>query len=557
MKLNKRLIIILLFLAVNISLAKKAITFEDIMKFKNLTSPSLTDNGSWLTYRLDKQRGNNIFVIQSLEADKIIEIEKGSYSQYSQDTKWFAVKTDVDVLKQLNPEKFKDEKPDLELVNVTSDYRKTIDDVASFKLAKNGKWLVYTKDYDKKDKLKGKKLLLRHLQSETEIPIENVIEYTLDSLGNNIFYSTIIDKGLNGLYIRNMNEEFIPETMIELDSNSKFSNLNWDETSKKLFYLKGKLIKDENTKDNSIVIYDYVSKAIKIIADTSSRAGYYIPEKNDLRLTDDDERLWFGYKPLGEWYGEVKDTVNVTEDNLYDTDLILDETQLYLWHPNDPEIIPYQQTNWDRTKDEIYYSIYNLKSSKLLNLTDSTMKGIIYSDNTNYTLQLDYEPYKKLMTYSGWYYDLYSINITTGKRSLIEKYIEERANLSPNGNFTVYFKNKIWNAYNNSTNKSIVLNENLTTPFFDVLDDHPKEPGSYGIKGWIGNDKKVLIGDQYDIWEFDLSNGGSRLMTKGIGRKNENSISIINTDKNKKWYETSEKVLVTLKGLKSKQEHLG
>lgn len=105
MKLNKRLIIILLFLTVSISFAKKAITFEDIMKFQNLTSPTLTDNGSWLTYRLDKQRGNNIYVLQSLESDKKIEIEKGSNTQYSQDTKWFAVKTDVDVIKQLNPEK--------------------------------------------------------------------------------------------------------------------------------------------------------------------------------------------------------------------------------------------------------------------------------------------------------------------------------------------------------------------------------------------------------------------------------------------------------------------
>lgn len=555
--LNKRLIIILLFLAVGISYAKKAITFEDIMKFKNLTSPTLTDNGSWLTYRLDMQRGNNNYILQSLETDKKIEIEKGTYSQYSQDTKWFAVKTDVDVLKQLNSEKYKDEKPDLELLNTTSDYRVTIDDVANFKLAKNGKWLAYTKDYDKKDKQKGKKLILRHLQSETEIPIENVIEYTLDSLGNNIFYSTIVDEGLNGVYKRGFNEEFIPESKIEIDSNIKYSNLNWDETSKKLFYLKGKLTKEEETKDNSVNFYDFTSKTLSVIADTSSRKGYYIPEKNKIKLTDDDKRLWFGYKPLGERYGDNKDTVEITGDNLYNTDLILDDTQLYLWHPKDPDIIPFQQTNWDRTKDDVYYSIYEFSSNKILNLSDSTMTGIIHDDNPNFTLQLDYEPYKKLRTYSGWYYDLYLLDIRTGNRLLIEKNIEEQAQLSPNGSFTIYFKNKMWYVYNNSTKKSIILNENLTTPFYDVLDDHPKEPSSYGIKGWVGNDKKVLIGDQFDIWEFDLSNGSSRLLTKGTGRKNENSINIINTDYNKKWFESSDKVLISVYGTKSKQKHIG
>lgn len=557
MKLNNRLIIILLFLTVGISFAKKAITFEDIMKFKNLTSPNLTDNGSWLTYRLDKQRGNNIYVLQSLESDKKIEIEKGNYSQYSQDTKWFAVKTDVDVLKQLNTEKYKDEKPDLELINTSSDYRKTIDDVSGFRLAKNGKWLAYTKDYDKKDKLKGKKLLLRHLQSETEIPIENVVEYTLDSLGNNIFYSTIIDKGLNGLYIRNLNEEFIPELKIEVDSNSKFTNLNWDETSAKLIYLKGKLKKEEKTKDNSINIYDYASKSVKIVADTSSRTGYYIPEKNEIRTSKDDKFLWFGYKPLGEWYDKDKDTTEITEANLYNTDLILDKTQLYLWHPKDPDIIPFQQTNWDATKDDIYYSIYNLKSNKLVNLTDSSTTGVSFYDNPNFTIQQDNEPYKKLMTYSGWYYDLYSININTGDKKLIEKNLEESPNLSPNGLYTVYFKEKKWYSHNNETNTTIVLNENLSIPFYDVLNDQPKEPSSYGVKGWIGKDQKVLIGDQFDIWEFDLSNGGSRMVTKGIGRKNENSISIINTDKNKKWIESSDIVLVSVYGTKTKRQNIG
>ena len=555
--LYKRLILILLLLSVSISYAKKAITFEDIMKFKNLTSPMLTDNGSWFTYRLDKQRGNNIYVLQSLESDKKIEIEKGSYSLYSQDTKWFAIKTEVDVIKQLNPEKFKDEKPDLELINTSSDYRKTIEDVSSFRLAKNGKWLAYTKDYDKKEKLKGKKLLLRHLQSETEIPIDNVIEFTLDSLGNNLFYSTIIDKGNNGLYTRNLNEEFIPELKIESDSNSKFTNLSWDETSSKLIYLKGKLLKDDKTKDNSINLYDFVSKSLVTIADTSSRSGYFIPEINEIRFTDDDKRIWFGYKPLGEWNGDEKDTTEITETNLYDTDLILDKTELYLWHPNDPEIIPFQQTNWDKTKDEVYYSIYDINNKNIIYLTDSISTGVRYSDNPNFTIQLDNVPYKKQMTYSGWYYDLYSISIKNGKRQLIEKNLEESPNISPDGLYTVYFKEKKWYSHNNETNKTLVLNENLSIPFYDVLDDHPKEPGSYGVKGWIGKDKKVLIGDQFDIWQFDLSDGSSRLLTKGIGRKNENSINIINTDRNKKWFEGSDRVLVSLYGIKSKQQHIG
>lgn len=557
MKFNKYTIVLLLLFTTSLTQAKRAITFEDILKFKNLTSHHITDNGSWITFRLDVQRGNNTYILQSLETDKKFEFERGNHSQYSQDTKWFVVKTEIDVIKQLNPEKYKDEKPGIEIVNTLTDYRKNIDDVSNFRLAKNGKWLAYTKDYDKKEKLFGKKLILRHLQSETEIPIENVIEYTLDSLGNNIFYSTILDKGLNGLFVRNLMEEFIPETEIETDSNAKYTNIYWDETSAKLFYLKGSLFKEDKTKDNSVNIFNYNSKSINTIADTSSRSGYYIPEKNDLKLTDDDNRLWFGYKPLTQWYGDDKDTTEITESNLYDTELILDDTQLYLWHPKDPEIIPYQRTNWDRIKDDVYLSYYDIEKESLLYLSDSNEAGVYFYDNPNFAFQYDYEPYKKLMTYDGLYYDLYSINLHNGKKKLVANKLEEKSYLSPDGLFTVYFKEKKWYSYDNITNEVITLNDKSSVPFYDVLDDHPKEPGSYGVKGWIGQDKKVLIGDQFDVWEFDLSNGSSRLLTKGIGRKNENTINIINTDKNKRWFESSDKVIVSVYGTKSKQKHLG
>lgn len=239
-----------------------------------------------------------------------------------------------------------------------------------------------------------------------------------------------------------MNEEFIPETEIETDSNAKYTNIYWDETSAKLFYLKGSLFKEDKTKDNSVNIFNYNSKSINTIADTSSRSGYYIPEKNDLKLTDDDKRLWFGYKPLTQWYGDDKDTTEITESNLYDTELILDDTQLYLWHPKDPEIIPYQRTNWDRIKDDVYLSYYDIEKESLLYLSDSNEAGVYFYDNPNFAFQYDYEPYKKLMTYDGLYYDLYSINLHNGKKKLVANKLEEKSYLSPNGQFSIYFKEK-------------------------------------------------------------------------------------------------------------------
>src|SRR5690606_10937000 len=145
---------------------------------------------------------------------------------------------------------YKNEKPDLELINTKKEYRTTIENISGFNIAKNGKWLCYTTDYENKDKekLKGKKLVLRHLETETEIPVENVIEYELDSLGNTIYYSIISNDNINILYKRELDKDFAPQNAVEKDSNTKYTNLLWDETAKSLYYLSGKIIKDDLTK---------------------------------------------------------------------------------------------------------------------------------------------------------------------------------------------------------------------------------------------------------------------------------------------------------------------
>lgn len=548
---------IFIFFYISVSYAKRPITFKDILKFEALRKAQITDNGKWVSYELNKERGNDKYVIQSLETDTKYIIVRGINSQYSNDTKWFAIKQEVDVIKKLNEGKENKEKPDLELLNTETGKRSSINDISGYSLCKNGKWLIYTKEYDKKDKKKGKQLVLHHLNSETEIPIENVYEYELDSLGNNIFYSTLTDKGINGIYSRDLNSEFVPEKTIETDSSSKFTDLTWNESSNKLIYLKGLLSKDDKTKDNAIKSYDIKSNSLIILADTSSRDGYYIPEINDIRFTDDNQRIWFGYKPLGEWYGKEKDTTKITEENLYDTDLILDKTELYIWHNKDPEIIPVQINDWHKNKDRTYLSYYDIGNKKIVYLSDSTEKGVSFTNNSNYTLQYNFEPYKRLITYEGWFQDLYSVDIETGKKTLIVKKLDEFPTLSPNGLYTLYFQDSTWYSHNNETNKTIALNKNIGVPFYDVLSDVPKEPYSYGIRGWIGKEDKVIIRDQFDLWEFDLETGNGKLLTNGYGRKNKVAISPIKYNDKQKWFEQDEIVAVKLFGTKTKEKQLG
>jgi dipeptidyl aminopeptidase/acylaminoacyl peptidase len=548
------LVFLLLTFTTLSSFSKEPIGFEDILKFEDLNHPSITDNGKWVTYRLDKQRGNNKYVIKSTESNKEFIVERGSYLRYSDNTNWFAVKLETDYLEKINDSKKETNGSELLLIETITENKYTIEDIVNFNISKNGKWLAFTRKYEDKKKSKVKQFYIRHLETKSEFKIDNVNDFTFDSLGNNIFYSTFT-KDISSLYKRDLNQNFAPEEVIDTDSSVKFSNLYWNDLTQNLFYLKGEIDNSDKVRDNQVKKYSISDDSIKIIADTNSKKDWYIPEKNRLKLSDNGY-LWFGYKPDKEWYDIDKDTTKITEENLYDLDKILDDTQLFLWHPDDPEIMTLQRTQWNKVKDRVYYTVYDLEAETTLYSSDESDENLQYSDS-DFSLVYDYEPYKRLVLHKGWYYDLYVVNIKTGVKTLIAEELEERASLSPNGNYTVFYNKKNWYSYNNTYGKLIHLNREMKIPFYDVMDDHPKEPNAYGINGWIGEDKFVIIRDEFDLWKFDLSNGTHTNITNEYGRTNKTKIRIYDLDNEKKWYDENETVVVSLYGKFNKKKELG
>lgn len=535
--------------------SKEAIDFEDILKFEDLNRPSITNNGKWITYRFDKQRGNNKYIIKSTESNKEFVIERGSSLDYSQNTEWFVVRLDKDYLDKINKEKDESNGNDLVVINTNTEEKVTIENTSSYNVSKNGNWLAYFRDYDKKEKAKGKEFYIRHLETKSEFKIDNVNDYTFDSLGTKVYYSTL-KNDVSSLFKRNLNANFAPESVIESDSSVKYSNLTWSESLDNLYYLKGNIDEKDKIRDNQIKFYSDNNNSSELIADTNFKDNWYIPEINGIRVTDDNKFVWFGYKPNSEWYDDDKDTSKITEENLYDLDKILDDTQLYLWHPDDSDIMTLQRTQWDRIKDNFYYNVYDIDKKEIIYSSSENEENLQFS-NSNYSIVLDYEPYKRLVLYKGWYYDLYIVNIVTGKKTIIAKELEERATLSPKGKYTVYYNKKNWYSYNNETGQQVHLNKGMTTPFYDVMDDHPKEPSAYGIDGWIGEDQYVIIKDEFDLWKFDLANGSRTNITKEYGRENNTKLNIYNLDYDKKWFYESEIVNISLYGKFNKKKELG
>jgi hypothetical protein len=127
------------------------------------------------------------------------------------------------------------------------------------------------------------------------------------------------------------------------------------------------------------------------------------------------------------------------------------------------------------------------------------------------------------------------VSLKTGEKRLLTVNSEIEYNFSPNDKYLLYYDPKIKNylSIDLTTNKTV----NLTAMLKPLtMANRSLEPYTYpleqlgkklilnwtiGVAGWMEGGDKVLVYDDFDIWQFDLSSSGLPInLTGGYGREN-------------------------------------
>ena len=89
--------------------------------------------------------------------------------------------------------------------------------------------------------------------------------------------------------------------------------------------------------------------------------------------------------------------------------------------------------------------------------------------------------------------------------------------------------------YDTKKDSTYNLTQKVKMPFYNVENDVPQSPGSYGIGGWFEGDKSVYLYEQYDIYRFMTEMPGSFVnATATFGRRLKVEFRIANLDPDKK-----------------------
>ena len=127
----------------------------------------------------------------------------------------------------------------------------------------------------------------------------------------------------------------------------------------------------------------------------------------------------------------------------------------------------------------------HVDSGKVVRLADRDLPDIKTSNNPRAALATSELPYRKLMTWDGWYADVYHVDLRSGERTqVVEKLRGPTVQLSPGSRFVAYWRTPHWYLWDAEDGSTRNLTEGLKVPFADEDDDYPAPDSDYGIADW-------------------------------------------------------------------------
>ncbi len=553
MKLNsvKALLFTVLLLLPIHSFAQGVLTFEDVMKFEDLTTPRISDQGNWLIYGVWPDRGDGYAVATQVNRNTEYQIELGANPIISSNELWVAARREVSLAVQLK-EKRKAPKRGMSLLSLADGSIAQFDSVTSFRFSNNGEWLVYKKlqtkaiaDLKSENKRLGTELVLRELGSEEEFSFGFVTAFAFDSLSNYLAYSVIDTSNMeNGVYLFDLSAK---ETMtVQNTESGVFTNLTWEPKKSNLAFTVATYDTNFTDSDASLMLWTSRNKDLNTLVEPGEVSDEFaLRNRNRLLFTHDGDRLFFALRDREMVDLDNKKDEEDEEIDIYDIDSIIDDRGLDIWHGDDPLIKTHEIQTWNGRKNHLYTAVYHFgRRAKWVQLGDKSVPDVQVRHNENVVLGYSNLPYRKDRTWDGTYRDFYTIDLQTGKKTQFLSRQGFFPQLSTSGKYVAYYQDKQWYLYDVENGSSRNLTGGIDNPFYNEDHDYPSDVPGYGVAGWTSKDAHVLIYDKFDVWKFDTRNGNSTNITGGEGRAENRIFRITRLENNGDAFGTNEEVLL-------------
>jgi dipeptidyl aminopeptidase/acylaminoacyl peptidase len=541
-------IVIFLVGAAGVHGGDRPLTFEDLMKFRQIRSPSISEDGAWVTFALIPDRGDGEVVVQSTISDDLFRIERGEEPVISSDGLWVAAAITPTLEEREKAKAKKGEagagknsddgpKNGLSLLDLRDGSEERVAEVEAFALSENGRWLAFKHSEEEAEPDEGSEEVAEE-DDKDDITIEHVTDFAFAEQAQILVYAVSAPEGEgNGVFAFRLDGKGVGESTLHRANSGFYAHLEWAREATHLAFVAAVADDDGEPGDAEIWVWRGDGEVERMASRDDAPDGWTVPPENELSWSRDGKRLFFGFKPVDE-DEEDGDSTNDGEDapfDPFDSDALLDEREVDVWHWNDPRIIPNQKERWEEHKEHrVYRAVVHLKSGDVVPLADLEVPQVEPSDNPRFAFGASDVPYLKELTWNGQFSDLYVVDLKSGERHLVVRRVTGRrstdGSMSPDGRFVIFYKDGDWHLYDAKKEALQNVTTGLGVSFANEDHDYPMDPPGYGLSEWLADSSAVFVYDKYDIWRVPTDSGKPTCLTTGEGRTNDTVFRVIDLD---------------------------
>ncbi len=479
---------------------KKPLQHEDVSKWKEIQSPQISNNGTWVAYRLQPIEGDGQIILYHGADQKEWVFERGENPTFSADNQFliFRIKPHQDSIRQLKLAKVNKKnwpQDTLAVLNLDTEELQKFPYLKSFKTPTEWSgWL--TAHFDAKahqdEELRKEKngpLIIWDLNSMTEYRVPQAADYTLAEKAAKLALITA-DEKRSSVQLFDMTQK----TFTEIWADSlEAKSISIAEQGDQLAFLTLEAKKPKTT-----ALHHWKANQLQTIADAKSNfltQNRIISEHASPRFKEDGSQLFFGIAdPLPE-----KDTT------------VLDEERpvVEVWNYKDQRIYPEQKVRLDRDKKSYYACVVDTQTGKVNQLESEAIPDVSIDPRNPAPWLVGYNdhPYERQKNWEGGptHKDVFLIDSRNGNTTPISQKMRGTPRLSPAGKFVYWYDypDSSWYIYSIERKQLKNITADIDVPFYDEINDSPNYPRSYGLAGWTTNDDFVFLYDRYDIWQID------------------------------------------------------
>ncbi|MGD0777640.1 MAG: prolyl oligopeptidase family serine peptidase [Candidatus Solibacter sp.] len=565
-----RILVTSLLISAALGWAQKPIQLADILSWKRIQAPAVSNDGEWLAYRVSPAEGDAEVVIRNLKTGRELRFPIGdpgaaapapdagappqaaplaiaSALAIAGNSRWAAFQSypnskDAKKLK-------KDKKPiqtAVVLVELATGKKTEFDKTRRFSFSGEKATALALHRYPADaagpatpppaaapgapaaDRPSGSDLLLYDLASGSELNLGNVSEFAFDKKGD--WLACLIDardKAGNGVLLRNM----ATGSLQSLDhAEAVYKGLTWTEKGDGLATVRGVDDKGFEDKLYTVVAFKGFSGGApaKFLfdpkTDKSFPAGMTISAVRNAAWRDDLSAVIFGIRevkakktpPPAE--GEPKITVSAPGPSDAANE---DKADLVLWHWKDPRLQSQQAVQETQDKNFSYLSIWRPGDGKFLRLADDSIRTVNLPAESKVALGTDVREYELMGNLDGRRYeDVYVVDPATGERKLALRKARWFRGASPDGGQLLFYDDGAYYTYDTATGKQTKITKGVATTFIDADNDvNVSKPPTPSL-GWSKDSQNVLLSDGWDIWKV-AAKGGAAVNLTGNGKKDK------------------------------------